>query len=119
MERFSNDTSELLQQVIRELTFEESSSQSVQYLEVSHVLTHGFSFQITLNENPVLLQKVWDAQYDHSRFQSGIYNLDRLAISTTRLPLSNKALSLLNNIDWNKIGPVSYTHLTLPTKRIV
>ena len=51
------------------------------YYEIGQLLTHAYSISYSKINGSVLRGKVWNAAYDNSRFNLGIFNLDRIAIT--------------------------------------
>ena len=51
------------------------------YYEIGQLLTHAYSISYSKINGSVLRGKVWNTAYDYSRFNLGIFNLDRIAIT--------------------------------------
>jgi hypothetical protein len=96
MERFTNNRLLLFEEVIKELTPTElpKGYQTLfYYKEVSQLLQYAYSFIAleSLNKKDFkYFIKIWDSKYDASRFNLGVYNLDRLAIKEIELKLQDK-----------------------------
>jgi len=110
MERFTSDRLIFRNQIELELSEAKGLGKlSFQYLEMSQLLTHGFSFSQKSSQPNELLLRTWNAEFDKRRFATGIYNLDRLSISEKTIRLSEEEQLFLNNqpmenielSDWN------------------
>jgi len=112
MEKFSNERTNYWNEIKRELLgsydFEDFR---FRYLEMGQLLSYGFSITQPANNSKTLILSVWDAEFDNERFDKGIFNLDRLAISNKTIKLNlveiEKVKELLgkdlNLIDWGGI----------------
>ena len=121
MERFSNQFSELLNQVKKELLFldirKEETCVANYSAHPSFSSGHISVFLIynEFNKNYRLIKKNWDNEYDRSRFLTGVYNLDRLRITTTTVELSNGQQKEWENI----IDKITTVPETLETKNYI
>ena len=99
MERFTNCRTEYWNAIKTELLnfseYERDQSQLFTYLEMGQLLTHGFAVQQTSKNINDLKLRVWDSAFDNKRFNLGIYNLDRLAVTEKTI--------CLNSMDTHKI----------------
>ena len=98
MERFSNSRAEYWNQIISELSdLENSNSEEFrfQFLELDQLLTYGFSIIQLKGNRSFLKLAIWNAEFDNERFDKGIYNIDRLAITNHKIELAP--------FEWNKL----------------
>lgn len=68
------------------------------FCEIGQLLTHGFAIHFFTGERNFLFLKQWNAAYDNERFSLGIYNLDRLAITTHYIILNYSDLLEINRL---------------------
>lgn len=99
MEKFSNNREEYWNQVKKELTETTSSGKfRFHYIEIGQLLTHGFSVTLTEKNPNELSLRIWNAKYDNGRFDKGIFNLDRLAITKNKIELSSQESEKINEL---------------------
>jgi hypothetical protein len=119
MERFTNNRMSLFEEVKKELTTLDSPKEYqtlFYYLEVSQLLAFAYSFVVleSLNKKDFkYFLKIWDSKYDASRFNLGIYNLDRLAIKDIELILQDNEHSKIQNLCQNRLNIVEISGFTL------
>jgi len=86
MEKFTNDNNAFIAQGKKELFDFPAHPDWVglfQYVEMPYFLTYAFSVQLAINNSQSHFQirhKVWNTQFDLTRFSKGIFNLSRLAV---------------------------------------
>jgi hypothetical protein len=99
MEIFSNNHQDYWKQIKTELldTVDTENCQ-FRYLEIGQLLTHGFSVIQTKKNPQELVFKIWNAKYDNRRFDKGIFNLARLAITDCKIKLKPYDLKQINNL---------------------
>ena len=99
MERLSNSREEYWSQIKKELSgTNDSGGFRFQYIEIGQLLSHGFSVTLTDKQPQVLVVRTWNATYDNGRFDQGIFNLDRLAITNRTVPLSLQESDTVNRL---------------------
>ncbi|SDJ98756.1 hypothetical protein SAMN05421823_101591 [Catalinimonas alkaloidigena] len=117
MERFSNRTEDLINQIKTELTdlaCPPDWHTHILYLEIGQLLSHAFSVTLLAHKSEVkFVAKYWNAHYDGSRFQHGIYNLNRLAITEQELSLSETEATFLQSIDTSLLSTAPYKGIVL------
>lgn len=90
MERFSNNSEDYWKQIKKELQdFSDTKNIRFQYLQMGQTFSHGFCISQTKEDASRLIMRSWNAEYDNNRFDKGIFNLDRLAISNQMIDLSD------------------------------
>ena len=108
MERFSKSTTEYRNQIIQELSDVPTTEDTrFLYLELASFFSHGFSIRQVVNYPKMLILKTWDASFDNSRFNKGIYNLDRLAVNEKTVDISLEEAELIENSLKNKPGVIA------------
>lgn len=119
MERFTNDKNQFVEAIENELMeYEEQRDLEhlFTYVEVPFFLRYAFSYALWLDKNNsmyFLKRKEWNAKYDHSRFDKGIYNLDRLAIIEKEIFLDEEDKTYFNTIDWKLLDTIEFTGIVL------
>ncbi len=99
MEKFSNHREDCWNQIKMELLdTNDSGDFRFQYLEIGQLLSHGFSVTLTEKNPRALALKIWNAEYDNKRFDKGIFNLHRLAISDRKVDLNTQELETINRL---------------------
>ncbi|MCR9252824.1 MAG: hypothetical protein NXI20_20545 [bacterium] len=98
MEKFSNNRDEYWNQIKKELGFGKTENFRLQYLEMGQLLSHGFSVALTEKNPDELILKIWNAEYDNSRFNKGIFKLDRLTITDNITKLSIQESETINRL---------------------
>jgi len=119
MERFTNNIQEFIDQIKLELSgyeLKDNYEYVYTYVEISQLLIYAYSYICVVdkvNSTCFLIRKEWNAMYDHSRFNKGIYNLDRLAIVEKEIEFKSEYSSLVKSINWNKIDTVEFNGIIL------
>ena len=119
MEKFTNNRDDYLNQIKTELLkydLTENWKEIFIYAEIPFFLRYAFSYNWSVNSNSSkyrLKRKEWNAEYDHSRFNKGIYNLDRLAIVETEIQVNPEDQRFLASIEWNKVGTTKFEGIVL------
>ncbi len=119
MERFTNNGEEFINQIKSELLeyeLEEGWNEIFTYLEIPYFLGYAFSYNWSVNskkEKYRLKRKEWNAEYDHSRFDKGIYNLDRLAVIEKEIRINSKDEINFKSIEWDAIDKVEFKGIVL------
>ena len=119
MEKLTNDRNKFLNQIKLELLeyeVEENWKEVFTYVEVPFFLQYAFSYNWSVdsaNSKYRLKRREWKAKYDHSRFDKGIYNLNRLAIVEKEILINSIDERYFNSIDWNKINTVEFKGIIL------
>jgi hypothetical protein len=116
MERFSNSRTEYWNQIIEELSAKEnidSEDLRFQYVELGQLLTHGFSITQLEGNKRNLKLAIWNAKFDNKRFDKGIYNLDRLAITNHEIELDQDELNILEEMLNSDLGLTDWEGITL------
>ena len=99
MEKFSNNRKEYWNQVKKELKGSiQSDDFRFQYVEIGQLLTHGFSVTLTKKNPQELDLKIWDAEYDNTRYDKGIFNLNRIAITEKKVELNSRELDTIKRL---------------------
>jgi len=99
MEKFSNNRGDYWNQIKKELLdTNDSNGFRFQYLEIGQLLSHGYSVTLTDKNPQELVLKIWNAEYDNKRFDKGIFNLDRLAITDRKVELNSQELEKINKL---------------------
>jgi len=99
MENFSNERNKYWNQIKKELLdLDNAAKIRFQYLELGQLFSHGFSVTQTNKNQGELILKIWDAKFDNSRFDKGIYNLDRIAINKKKVELNTKESDIINRL---------------------
>ena len=99
MEKFSNKREDYWEQIKKELTNSNDSQDfQFQYLEMGQLLSHGFSVTQTKKNPEELILRIWNAEYDNKRFDKGIFNLDRLAITEKKVKLILQESETINRL---------------------
>ena len=99
METFSNNREEYWNQIKKELSeTNDLGNFQLQYIEIGQLLSHGFSITLTEQTPQKLTLKTWNAEYDNNRFDKGIFNLDRLAITERKIELNSQELDSINRL---------------------
>jgi len=99
VEKFSNNREDYWNQIRKELLgTNDSSGFRFQYLEMGQLLSHGFSVTLTEKNPRELVLNIWNAAYDNKRFEKGIFNLDRLAITERKLELNSQESITINRL---------------------
>lgn len=99
MEKFSNNREDYWKQIKKELIATNDSIDFVfRYLEIGQLLSHGFSAVLTEKNPRELVLKIWNAEYDNKRFDKGVFNLDRLAITDRKVELNSKEIQTINKL---------------------
>jgi hypothetical protein len=109
MENFTNNKEEYFSQIKNELLdfkTEVGWLNRFEYLELPYFLTYGYSICFfTENEGDAgkLVYRKWNSAYDNSRFQLGIYNIDRLAITEDSIDIEKDDLKFFKSLDFKKM----------------
>lgn len=99
MEQFTNNRIKYWERIVGELsTVENSSELRFQYVEVGQLFSHGYSISQKQSEPEQLIVKVWNAGFDNKRFNKGLYNLDRLAITDIHIDPSKDKLQAIDRL---------------------
>ncbi|UII20922.1 hypothetical protein [Fulvivirga ligni] len=101
MEKFSNSRTEYWNQIIEELSNRKdikSQRLRFQYIELGQLLTHAFSITQFEGKTSSLKLAIWNAEFDNKRFDKGIYNLDRLAVTNHDIALNPVELNKLEGL---------------------
>ncbi len=112
MEKYSTDRQAYFNKIIEELCAYNSTGALI-YCEVGHLLTHGFSFQYERSPHKIVRMKIWDANYDNSRFRLGVFNLDRLAIHDQLIHFDSKTLEKLDSLTNFKLNVITTDRITV------
>lgn len=116
METFSNDPSVYFDQIKKELLtlpIKTINDLPFCFLEIGHRYTHGFSISLLNPNSHKLYLKVWNAPYDNDRFDQGIYNLDRLAITEYFIDLPKDTLKTITQLLQSNPNLVEHKSITL------
>ncbi len=119
MEKLTNNRDEFLNQIKVELLGYESEGdwkEIFTYAEIPFFLRYAFSYNWSINIKTSkyrLKRKEWNAEYDHLRFNKGIYNLDRLAIKEKELLIDMEAENYLHSINWGNINTIEFKGIVL------
>ena len=98
MENFTNNTTVYFQAIEHELLKDNYTKMPIlKYCEIEQRLQYGFSIAFYNVEYPYLLVKIWNASYDNKRFNLGIFNIDRLAITENKIELTPEKSKYLMN----------------------
>jgi len=101
MERITTNRSAYFNEIRKELLETPSCNNPkpvFTYCEIGQLLTHGLAIHFFKGEKDTLLLKKWNATYDNERFSLGLYNLDRLAITTYHIKLNDNDLLEINRL---------------------
>lgn len=105
MENFSNNREDYWNQIKKELLdTKDAKDFRFQYLEMGQLLSHGFSVTMTKKSPQQLILKIWNAEFDNNRFNKGIFNLDRLAITDCKIELNLQEVKTINVLLNKKLG---------------
>ena len=119
MERFTNDRNQFVEAIENELMeYEEQKDLEhlFTYVQVPFFLRYAFSYALWFDKNNskyFLKRKEWNAKYDHSRFDKGIYNLDRVAIIEKEISLNEKDKAYFDEIEWQLLDNVEIEGIVL------
>ncbi len=110
MENFTNDNIEFFNQIIRELNHFEYDQEwdiQFQYVEIPYLISYGFSFCfLKKGKETKFLQRTWDSKYDRERFNLGVFNLDRLAVTQKEIHFSEEDKNFFDSINLSKLNTV-------------
>ncbi len=117
MEKLTNNREEYFSQIRKELLDFRTESgwrKEFGFLEVPYFLTYGFAVGFfTKDKEGRLVCRKWNADYDNSRFQLGIYNVDRLAIAEESIEIAKDDNEFFQSIDLEKIDILSHDGIVL------
>lgn len=119
MEKFTNNRDEFINKIKSELLEYEKGEkwkEIFSYAELPYFLNYAWSYNWAINLTTSkyrLKRKEWNAAYDLSRFENGIYNLDRLAIRETEISMNTIEESYFHSINWNTINKVKFKGIVL------
>lgn len=114
MEHFTNSPIVYFQNIERELlAYEENSIPELIYCEMGSLLHYGFSIGLYKDIESYLFVRVWDAHYDNSRFNLGIFNIDRLAIKESKITLNSQETHILENLMTFELKKSDFKKVTL------
>ncbi|MEH0157322.1 hypothetical protein V6R21_24625 [Limibacter armeniacum] len=114
MEKFSNNRENYWNQIKKELSdVNDSGDFRFQYLEIGQLLSHGFSVTLTEKNPRELVLKTWNAEYDNQRFDKGIFNLDRLAITDRKVELNSQESKTINKLLDSKLELTNWGGIVL------
>lgn len=119
MEKFTNDRNKFIEQIkIELLDFENQENwiSKFQYVEIPFFLFYAYSVDISINMQSDMLKmrmKNWEANYNLSRFQLGIYNLDRLAILERNIILKQKTSDFFRRIKYEQLKIIDFKGIIL------
>lgn len=119
MERLTNNRDKFLNQIKSELLEYENKEEWKEifsYVELPFFLSYAWSYNWSINLKTLkyrLKRKEWNADYDLSRFNNGIYNLDRLAITEKEILINSTDENYFRTIDWNTINKVKFDGIVL------
>jgi|GEM_PF-2296967 len=119
MEKLTNSREEYFSQIRKELLDFRTESgwlKKFGFLEVPYFLTYGFAvgfFTKNNEEEGRLVCRKWNADYDNSRFQLGIYNVDRLAIAEESMKIAKDDDEFFQSVDLEKMDILSHDGVVL------
>ncbi|WP_291722185.1 hypothetical protein [Bernardetia sp.] len=119
MERFTNDRNQFVEAIENELMEYEKQKDFEHlftYVEVPFFLRYAFSYALWFDKNNskyFLKRKEWNAKYDHSRFDKGIYNLDRLAIIENEVSLNDTDRAYFDKVEWTLLNTIDFEGIVL------
>lgn len=116
MDRFSNSRTDYWNQIIAELSDRENTlleDYTFRYIELGQLLTHGFSITQLKGSKNYLKLAIWNADYDNKRFNKGIYNLGRLAITQHKIKLDSDELARLEKMLKSDLELTNWGGITL------
>lgn len=109
MERFTNNFQEVLNQLKKEFFDFKNINPEIEILTFleypKHPIHYGISFYIK-NDKLKCLFRYWDSAYDNNRFKSGVFNIDRLAISEQMLEINDTFVQAFNKIDFDALNTI-------------
>ena len=117
MEQFTNDNIKFFDQIILELhdfDYDENWGIQFQYVEVPYLLRYGFSFCFLINgKESKFLQRTWNSKYDRERFNLGVFNLDRLAVTQKDIHFNEDEKIFFNSINLSTLNTVEYKGIVI------
>jgi hypothetical protein len=117
MEQFTNDNIKFFDQIIKELQdydYDENWEIQFQYAEVPYLLRYGFSFCFLKNgKETKFLQRTWNSEYDRERFNLGVFNLDRLAVTQKDIHFNEDEKIFFNSINLSTLNTVEYKGIVI------
>lgn len=123
MERFSNSTEALMNEAkieIEKFDLKEEEKIIAYFSEIPSM--SGFPYKIILVENPdgIVYSRFrqWDTEYDFTRWDNGIYNLDRLRIIIDKKILSETDTAILKK-QFSKLEQIKLPNSIRDEKAII
>jgi len=119
MEKITNNRDEYIKAIKSELIeyiTEDNYKEIFTYIEIPFFLQYAFSYNWAINTQTLeyrLKRREWNAEYDHKRFDKGIYNLDRLAITEKEIPINQEDKNQLKSTKWELINKVNFKGIIL------
>ena len=96
MARITNSRSRYIEHIEKEL-IQSPELFEVCYVEMCSLLTYAYAILFS-NKNQTLTLRLWDADVDNIRFRLGIFDLDSLSISSSKIYLNNQSREHLQSL---------------------
>lgn len=120
MERITNDRDKFIEEIKREL-FDYKRTENwttlFEYVEMPFFLRYAYSVNFAVNKSHTkysFLQKTWNAAYDLSRFNLGVFNIDRLAVTEAVIDINmEEQIKFSSIINKEKLATIEFKGIIL------